>query len=165
MLDVGTRAPDFALEDHDGVTHRLSQYRGRWLVLYFYPKDDTSGCTKEACGFRDELPAFGTLNAVVLGVSADDAESHTAFASKYDLNFPLLVDSDKVVLQAYRAYGEKTSFGQSKMGVFRVTYLIDPEGKIAHVWPSVKVEGHVEEVRETLSGLASSVGKASPAGA
>lgn len=154
MLEVGSDAPGFSLMDHAGVTHKLEDYRGRWVVLYFYPADDTPGCTKEACSFRDDLPAFGELNAAVLGVSADDEESHAAFAQKYDLNFPLLVDPDKGVLDAYNAYGEKTSFGKTRMGVFRKTYLIDPTGKIVHVWPAVKVEGHVDEVRKVLAAAA-----------
>lgn len=151
MLDVGTAAPGFALKDHTGAVHRLEDYRGRWVVLYFYPNDDTPGCTKEACSFRDNLPAFGDLNAVVLGLSANDEASHQAFARKYELNFPLLIDPDKSVLEAYDAYGEKTSFGKTHMGVFRKTYLIDPEGKIAHVWPAVDVEGHAEDVRRVLA--------------
>lgn len=151
MLEIGSTAPEFSLADHAGVTHDLATYRGQWVVLYFYPADDTPGCTKEACSFRDDLPAFGELNAVVLGVSADDEESHAAFARKHDLNFPLLVDPERRVLDAYDAYGEKSSFGKTRLGVFRKTYLIDPAGKIAHVWPAVKVDGHVEEVKRVLA--------------
>jgi len=153
MLNVGTQAPDFALEDQDGTLHRLRDYRGRWVVLYFYPRDDTSGCTKEACSFRDAMPAFGDIDAQVLGVSADDHASHRKFIAKYDLNFPLLVDPEKSVLEAFEAYGEKTMYGRSYMGVLRVTYLIGPDGVIARTWPKVKPEGHADEVREAIAAL------------
>ena len=154
MIDVGDAAPAFALEDQDGHVHRLADYAGRWVVLYFYPKDDTSGCTKEACSFRDRLPELQGLDAVVLGLSADDRASHKKFVDKYDLNFPLLVDPDKATLEAYDAYGEKSMYGRTYMGVKRVTYLIDPSGKVAKVWPKVSPEGHADEVREALAALA-----------
>jgi peroxiredoxin Q/BCP len=153
MLNVGTQAPDFALEDQGGTLHRLRDYRGRWVVLYFYPRDDTSGCTKEACSFRDAMPAFGDVDAQVFGVSADDHASHRKFIAKYDLNFPLLVDPEKSVLEGFEAYGEKTMYGRSYMGVLRVTYLIGPDGVIARTWPKVKPEGHAEEVREAIAAL------------
>jgi thioredoxin-dependent peroxiredoxin len=151
MLDVGSEAPDFELEDQDGQAQRLSSYRGRWVVLYFYPKDDTPGCTKEACGFRDNLAALNGLNAVVLGLSADDRSSHTRFAEKYSLTFPLLVDPDRKVLETYEAFGEKNMYGRIVKGVKRVTYLIDPDGKIARAWPNVKAAEHAEEVRKVLA--------------
>ena len=154
MLDVGTAAPEFELEDQNGDVHRLADYRGRWVVLYFYPKDDTPGCTKEACGFRDNLDALGELNAAVLGVSADDRASHSRFAEKFGLTFPLLVDPGKDVLEAYDAYGDKNLYGRIVKGVKRVTYLIDPEGKVARVWPKVKAAEHAEEVRQVLAGAA-----------
>ena len=150
MLDVGTTAPDFELEDQNGTAHRLADYRGQWVVLYFYPKDDTPGCTKEACGFRDNLSALSGLNAAVLGVSADDRTSHARFAEKYELTFPLLVDPDKAVLEAYDAYGDKNLYGRIVKGVKRVTYLIDPQGKVSRVWPKVKAAEHAEEVRRVL---------------
>lgn len=154
MLNVGSEAPDFELEDQDGKRHRLKDYRGRWVVLYFYPKDDTPGCTKEACGFRDALPDLRDQNAVVLGMSADDRASHERFARKHGLTFPLLVDPDKHVLEAYHAYGERSMYGRTFMGVKRISYLIDPEGKIAEAWPQVKAAEHPAEVREALTALA-----------
>ncbi len=154
MIDVGATAPDFSLQDQNGTVHTLEDYRGRWVVLYFYPKDDTSGCTKEACSFRDGVPALSELDAVVLGMSADDRASHEKFVKKYDLNFPLLVDPDKATLEAYDAYGEKSVGGRTSMGVKRVTYLIGPDGKVAKTWRKVKPEGHAGEVREALQALA-----------
>jgi peroxiredoxin Q/BCP len=153
MLEVGELAPDFALPDQEGRLHRLSDYRGRWVVLYFYPKDDTPGCTKEACGFRDEKGRLEELGAVVLGVSADDVESHKRFAEKYHLNFPLLSDPAKEVIRAYGAWGKKTLYGKEYEGVLRQTFLIDPEGRVAKVWRKVSPEGHAEEVAQALEAL------------
>lgn len=153
MLEVGSPAPDFTLEDQSGSSHTLSDQRGKWVVVYFYPKDDTPGCTKEACSFRDALPRFQDVGAAVYGVSADDRGSHEKFARKYELNFPLLVDPEKRVLNAYGAYGEKSMYGKKYMGVLRVTYLVDPDGKIARVWPKVKPEGHADEVRAAIAEL------------
>ena len=150
MLDVGDTAPDFSLEDQKGETHRLADARGSWVVLYFYPRDDTPGCTKEACSFRDDYDTFTDRGAVVFGMSADDRASHAKFAAKYDLPFPLLVDPDKATLEAYGAYGEKKMYGKTYMGVKRITYLIDPEGEIAHVWTKVKTDTHAGDVREVL---------------
>ncbi|HKI58431.1 MAG TPA: peroxiredoxin [Trueperaceae bacterium] len=150
MLDCGSEAPEFELEDQEGRRHRLSDYRGRWVVLYFYPKDDTPGCTKEACGFRDALPDLTGRNAVVLGMSADDRASHERFAGKHGLTFPLLVDPDKRVLEAYQAYGERSMYGRTFMGVKRITYLIDPDGKVARSWPKVQAAAHAAEVRGAL---------------
>jgi thioredoxin-dependent peroxiredoxin len=153
MLEVGDRAPAFELQDQDGKAHSLDGYRGRWLVLYFYPKDDTPGCTKEACGFRDASDGLAALDAAVVGVSADDASAHQKFARKYELNFPLLVDPDRAVLEAYGAWAEKQMYGKRYMGVARITYLIDPEGVVAKVWPKVKADGHADEVQEALAAL------------
>lgn len=153
MLEVGQQAPEFDLEDQNGESHRLADQKGSWVVLYFYPKDDTPGCTKEACEFRDNMKLIESVGAKVFGVSADDKESHRKFATKHDLNFPLLVDPDREVLDAYEAYGEKQSFGKTSMGVHRVTYLIDPTGKIARVWPKVTPQGHADEVREAIEEL------------
>lgn len=150
MLEIGSQAPDFELEDQTGTLHTLSSYRGRWVVLYFYPKDDTPGCTAEACGFRDALDALDDLEAAVLGVSADDRASHERFARKYELGFPLLADPDKQVLEAYQAYGEKRNYGRVYQGVLRVTYLIGPDGRIVRTWPKVKAAGHADEVRQAL---------------
>ncbi|WP_448567616.1 thioredoxin-dependent thiol peroxidase [Thermus sp.] len=146
----GTLAPDFALPDQGGRLHRLSDYRGRWVVLYFYPKDDTPGCTKEACGFRDRMGDLQALGAVVLGVSADDVESHKRFAEKYGLNFPLLADPERQAILAYGAWGKKNLYGKEYEGVLRQTFLIDPEGRIVKVWRKVSPEGHAEEVAEAL---------------
>jgi thioredoxin-dependent peroxiredoxin len=153
MLEVGSPAPDFTLEDQSGSSYTLSDQRGKWVVVYFYPKDDTPGCAKEACSFRDALPRFQDVGAEVYGVSADDRGSHEKFARKYDLNFPLLVDPEKRVLNAYGAYGEKSMYGKKYMGVLRVTYLIDPDGRVAKVWPKVKPEGHADEVRAAIAEL------------
>lgn len=153
MLEVGSAAPSFDLEDQDGIRHSLRAYAGRWVVLYFYPKDDTPGCTKEACSFRDSMESLSGLGAVVLGASADDAARHRRFAEKYGLNFPLLVDPDLTLLRAYGAWGEKQSFGRRHIGVLRKTFLIAPDGTIARVWESVKPDGHAEEVRNALREL------------
>ena len=153
MLEVGQIAPEFSLQDQDGQMRALVDARGRWVVVYFYPKDDTPGCTKEACAFRDGLPRFDGLNAVVWGVSADDEKAHRKFADKFDLNFPLLVDPDKAVLEAYGAWVEKSLYGKRYMGVQRITYLIDPDGKVARAWPKVKPEEHAEEVAVVLAEL------------
>lgn len=150
MLEVGTTAPDFELRDQSGRAHRLSENRGRWVVLYFYPKDDTTGCTKEACSFRDGLPAFSGMDAVVLGVSADDVSSHKMFAEKYSLNFPLLADVERQVIDAYGAWGEKERDGERYEGILRITYLIDPSGRIAQTWTVLDPETHAAEVREAL---------------
>jgi thioredoxin-dependent peroxiredoxin len=153
MLEVGQVAPDFSLFDQAGTRRSLSAVLGSWVVVYFYPKDDTPGCTKEACSFRDAMPRFDALDAVVWGVSADDEGAHRRFTSKFDLNFPLLVDPDKAMISAYGAWVEKSRYGKTYMGVPRVTYLIDPEGKVAKVWPKVSPEGHAEEVAAALAEL------------
>ena len=152
-MEVGTLAPDFALPDQEGRTHRLSDYGGPGVVLYFYPKDDTPGCTTEACGFRDQMGSLKALDAVVLGVSADDVESHKRFAEKYGLNFPLLADPERKVIGAYGAWGKKNLYGKEVEGVLRQTFLIDPEGRIARVWRKVSPEGHALEVAEALKAL------------
>jgi len=151
MLNVGTAAPDFELPDQDGRRHRLSDKRGSWVVLYFYPKDDTPGCTKEACAFRDAMADLGDLDAEVFGVSADDTASHAEFAAKYGLNFPLLADVDREVIDAYQAWGEKERDGVRYEGIMRITYLIDPQGMIAQTWTVEEPEAHADEVREALS--------------
>lgn len=152
-MEPGSLAPDFELPDQEGRLHRLSQYRGQWVVLYFYPKDDTPGCTKEACGFRDHMGYLQNLGAVVLGVSADDVESHRRFAEKYGLNFPLLADPERQAILAYGAWGKKNLYGKEYEGVLRQTFLIDPEGRIAKVWRKVSPEGHAEEVAQALEAL------------
>jgi peroxiredoxin Q/BCP len=153
VIEPGRKAPAFALIDQDGHTHRLSEYAGRPVVLYFYPKDDTSGCTKEACGFRDLLPKFKPSEAMVLGVSILDEASKAKFAKKYDLNFPLLADPDHEVAEKYGVWQKRSLYGRSFMGVARTTYLIDREGKVAKRWDKVKVDGHADEVLEAVQAL------------
>ena len=150
MLDVGDKAPAFSLEDQSGETVKLSDFKGKTVVLYFYPKDDTPGCTREACAFRDEHSALKKAGAVVLGVSPDSGPSHAKFAGKYKLPFPLLADTDHAVSEKYGAWGEKTLYGRKFMGITRSTFLIDPSGKVARVWPKVKVDGHVDQVLEAI---------------
>src|SRR5690606_4808257 len=162
MLNVGTAAPDFELPDQDGRRHRLSDKRGSWVVLYFYPKDDTPGCTKEACAFRDAMADLGDLDAEVFGVSADDTASHAEFAAKYGLNFPLLADVDREVIDAYQAWGEKERDGVRYEGIMRITYLIDPQGMIAQTWTVEEPEAHADEDREALSRPAGRVSAGGP---
>jgi peroxiredoxin Q/BCP len=153
VIDPGRKAPAFTLKDQHGRTHRLSDYTGRPVVLYFYPKDDTSGCTKEACGFRDTLPKFKPSKAAVLGVSILDEASKAKFAEKYGLTFPLLADADHEVADKYGVWQKRSMYGRSFMGVARTTYLIDGEGKVARRWDKVKVDGHADEVLEAVNEL------------
>jgi peroxiredoxin Q/BCP len=146
MLSVGDKAPDFKTTNQDGEKVALSDFKGQKVVLYFYPKDDTPGCTKEACSFRDGWSKFRRKKIAVLGVSADDEKSHKKFAEKFSLPFPLLADTDKKIVKDYGAWGEKNMYGRKFMGIRRVTYLIDEKGKIAAVWPKVKPEGHADEL-------------------
>jgi peroxiredoxin Q/BCP len=152
-VSIGNKAPTFALPDQDATQVRLSDFGGRWVVLYFYPKDDTPGCTTEACEFTDGIKAFENLDAVVLGCSADTPESHRKFIAKHGLKLTLLSDADRAVMKAYGAWGEKTSYGRTTMGVIRSTVLIDPKGVVAYHWPNVKAAGHAEKVREKLAEL------------
>lgn len=154
LIEPGRKAPSFTLKDQAGNTHRLSDYAGRPLVLFFYPKDDTSGCTKEACGFQAALPDFSGVDATVLGVSILDEQSKHHFADKHGLTFPLLADADHAVAEAYGAWQEKTMYGRTYMGVARITYLIDAAGKVARRWDSVKVDTHPQEVLEAARELA-----------
>jgi len=149
-LEAGDEAPNFSLKDQDGKTHSLKDYAGQTVVLYFYPKDDTPGCTKEACSFRDNFGAIEEAGAVVLGVSADDAGSHQKFREKYDLPFPLLVDEGAKVASAYGAWGEKVLYGKTVIGMTRSTFIIGPDGKLTKVWKQVKAEGHAEHVLRAL---------------
>ena len=145
-LKVGQKAPSFTLLDDNSQRVSLSDFKGKKVVLYFYPKDDTPGCTKEACAFRDGFEDLRDSKAVVLGVSADSVESHKKFSTKYDLNFPLLSDVDKKALQAYGVWKEKSLYGRKFMGIERTTFVIDEDGKISHIFPKVKVDGHLEDV-------------------
>lgn len=149
-IEAGDKAPAFTLEDGTGRKVKLSDHKGKFVVLYFYPKDNTPGCTQQACDFRDEHSALEKAGAVVLGVSPDSAASHQKFAAKHALPFPLLVDADHAVAEKYGAWGEKTLYGRKFMGIIRQTFLIGPAGKVVRVWPKVKVKGHVAEVLEAL---------------
>jgi peroxiredoxin Q/BCP len=150
VLSAGDPAPDFRLPADDGKTDSLKDLRGQKVVLYFYPKDDTPGCTKEACSFRDNLARVRSKRALVLGVSKDDLESHAAFRKKYSLSFPLLSDSEGKVLTAYGVWKEKNLYGKTFMGIERTTIIIDEEGRVQKVFPRVKVDGHVDEVLAAL---------------
>lgn len=146
MIREGTKAPDFALPDQEGRVHRLSDCAGHWVVLYFYPKDNTPGCSQEARDFNSLLDRFEALGAVVLGVSKDSVESHRRFAAKLGLRFPLLADPETEAIRAYSAWGKKKLYGKVYEGTIRSTVLIDPEGRVARVWPKVRVKGHAESV-------------------
>lgn len=150
MIKENQKAPNFKLKNQNGELVSLDSLKGRNVVLYFYPKDDTPGCTKEACSFRDEFPKFNKLNAVILGVSPDSVESHKKFIAKYKLPFDLLSDEKKDVLEKYGVWKEKSLYGKKYMGVVRTTVIIDKEGKIKKIFPNVKVDGHSEEVMEAL---------------
>jgi len=152
-IEEGETAPDFTLKDDKGSDVRLSGFRGKPVVLYFYPKDDTPGCTKEACAFRDRRADLQERGAVVLGVSPDDVASHGQFRDKYSLNFPLLADDGHQVAERYGAWREKTFMGRTSMGVQRSTFLIDREGKVAKAWKKVNVDGHEEQVLAALEKL------------
>ena len=150
MLEEGKKAPAFSLFNQDGNKISLKDISGKKIVLYFYPKDDTSGCTKEACSFRDAFPKFKKSDAIILGVSPDSVKSHKKFAKKYDLNFDLLADEDKKVVQLYNVWKEKSMYGKKYMGVERTTFIIDEKGKIKKIFSKVKVDGHEKEVLEAL---------------
>jgi len=150
MIEVGKKAPAVKLEDQNGNEINLADYKGKKVVLYFYPKDNTSGCTKEACNFRDSFPKFKGVKAVIFGVSPDSVASHKKFAEKYDLPFSLLADPEKKVLEAFGVWKEKSMYGKKYMAVERTTVIINEEGKISKIFPKVKVEGHTEEVLSAL---------------
>lgn len=150
MIEEGKKAPPFKLFDQDGKAHSLKDYLGKKIVLYFYPKDNTPGCTKEACNFRDEFAVFKKSNAVILGVSADAVKSHKNFSEKFSLPFPLLSDESKEMIENYGVWKEKSMYGKKYMGIERTTVIIDESGKIKKIFPKVKVEGHTEEVLEAL---------------
>jgi peroxiredoxin Q/BCP len=146
LVEPGQKAPAFALKDQTGTTRRLADYAGKPLVLFFYPKDDTPGCTKEACAFQESLPRFTKGKAAVLGISILDEASKARFADKYSLAFPLLADADHAVADRYGVWQEKSLYGRSFMGIARTTYLIDREGRVAKRWDKVKVDGHAQAV-------------------
>ena len=151
MPAAGEPAPDFALPDETGTIHRLADQRGRFTVVYFYPKDDTPGCTVEACAFRDANDDLVAAGATVWGISPDDAASHGRFRAKFHLSFPLLSDEDHAVAEAYGAWVEKVNYGKRYMGIQRSTFLVGPDGRIAQAWPRVKPEGHAGEVAEAIA--------------
>ncbi len=153
LIDPGKKAPAFSLKDQDGKTHRLADYANHPLVLYFYPKDDTPGCTKEACDFRDSLPAFKQDKTAVLGISILDEASKARFADKHRLGFPLLADADHEVADRYGAWQKRSLYGRSFMGVARTTYLISGAGKVVRRWDKVKVDGHADEVLAEVASL------------
>ena len=144
--EVGSEAPDFAAKDKDGNEVSRDSLKGKWAIIYFYPKDDTPGCTKEACNFRDNFGALKAAGATVIGVSADSAASHQNFATKYELPFTLLTDEGNKMARAYGAFGEKRNYGKVYEGIIRSTVILNPEGKVAKVWPRVKPDAHGAEV-------------------
>ncbi len=152
-IQINKSAPDFSLPDQDGKKHKLSDYRGQWVLIYFYPKDDTPGCTTEACTLRDNLPKFGKLKAKVFGISVDSIASHKKFAEKYKLPFTLLADEDKKVVEKYGVWQEKSMYGRKYMGTVRNSYLINPEGKIAKIYEKVKPAEHAGQVLEDIKAL------------
>jgi len=158
---VGQKAPAFSAKDQTGATVTQATYAGKYAVLYFYPKDNTPGCTVEACAFRDDSAKLKAAGAVVLGISPDSEKSHQKFIEKFSLPFQLLVDTDNALSTAYGAWGEKSMYGRSYMGVIRSTFLIGRDGKLAHVWPKVKVDGHSDDVLATIVAL--KAGKQVPA--
>jgi thioredoxin-dependent peroxiredoxin len=161
LIEPGKKAPAFSLQDQDGTTHKLSQYAGQPLVLFFYPKDATSGCTTEACDFRDRMPKFAKSKAQILGISILNSKSKKKFADKEGLTYPLLADDaldeqdkpDPAIAKKYGVWVEKSMYGKSYMGIERTTYLIDAEGKVARRWDKVKVPGHAEEVLKAVQEL------------
>ncbi len=150
LLPVGTKAPDFTVKDQNGNTVSLANYRGKKIILYFYPKDSTPGCTKEACGFRDHFQSLQNLNVEILGVSTDSEKSHKSFIQKQNLPFTLLADTDKQLVNSYGVWGEKTLYGKKYMGIHRITYLIDENGMVAAVFNKVKPETHAQELLNFL---------------
>ena len=152
-IQSGDKAPSFSLPDQDGVLHRLKDYAGKPVILYFYPKDDTPGCTKEACAFQVNLPRFAKSKAVVLGVSILDTASKAKFAKKHGLTFPLLADADHEVADRYGVWKKKTLYGRQFMGLVRTTFLIEPDGKVARRWDNVKVDDHAADVLAAVNAL------------
>ena len=161
MLNIGDKAPNFTLPDENGKMVSLNDYAGKWLVVYFYPKDDTPGCTKEACDFTDNRNEFAGLNAEVVGISRDDADAHQKFIAKYELNVTLLSDPDHAVHEAYGAWGTKINYGKEILGVIRSTFIVSPDGEIAALWKKVSVRvkrksgevKHADKVKEKLAEL------------
>ena len=155
QLHIGDKAPEFTLPDQNEKTHSLSSYLGEWVLVYFYPKDDTPGCTKEACASRDSYPDFKRLKLTVFGISTDSVKSHGKFASKYELPFTLLSDAEKKAVNNYGVYGKKKFMGREYMGTLRASFLIDPRGNIVKIYENVKPEAHAQEVLSDLNSLKS----------
>ncbi len=153
MLKINIPAPSFKTIDQSGKTRQLSDYKGKWVILYFYPKDDTPGCTKEACNFRDSYHLLEKMGVVILGVSQDSVASHQKFAEKYHLNFPLLSDPEKNIIQNYHAWGKKKFLGKEFEGIKRITYLINPQGKIIKIYEKVNPLFHAGEIQKDLKGF------------
>jgi thioredoxin-dependent peroxiredoxin len=153
LIDPGKKAPSFSLKDQHGTAHRLADYAGRPVILYFYPKDDTPGCTTETCDFQSRLPKLKTSKAAVFGVSILDEKSKAKFADKHGITFPLLADADHAVAEKYGVWQEKSRYGRKYMGIVRTTYLIAPDGKVAQRWDSVKVDGHADAVLDAVNEL------------
>ena len=153
LIEEGRKAPAFTLKDQQGTAHRLADYSGRPVVLYFYPKDDTPGCTKETCDFQAKLPKFKPSKAAVFGLSILDEKSKAKFADKHGITFPLLADADHEVAEKYGVWQEKSLYGRKFMGIARTTYLIGPDGKVAKRWDNVKVDGHADAVLEAVNAL------------
>lgn len=149
-LKLKQKAPQFKTVDQNGKLHELKEWQGKWLILYFYPKDDTPGCTKEACSFRDNFAKFKKKRIVVVGISADDKKTHKRFAKKYNLPFMLLADNKKEVIKKYNVWGKKTFMGHSYLGIKRTTFLIDPSGKVAKIYENVKPDDHALQIIEDL---------------
>jgi peroxiredoxin Q/BCP len=158
MPTAGDLAPEVALPDDHGIIHRLADRRGSWTVVYFYPEDDTPGCTTEACQFRDLHDEVGSLDAAVWGVSPDGSGSHAAFRAKFGLPFTLLSDEDHAVAEAYDAWREKVNYGRRYMGIVRSSFLVDPDGRIARAWPKVTADGHAAQVLDALRAAVASRG-------
>jgi thioredoxin-dependent peroxiredoxin len=152
-IEPPAKAPSFSLKSTDGTTVKLSDFKGKPVVLYFYPKDDTPGCTREACAFRDRIEEIKKIGAVVLGVSPDDVASHKKFSEKFSLNFPLLADADHALAEKYGVWREKNMYGKVSMGIQRSTFLIDATGAVAKVWKKVSVDGHDQQVIDALKAL------------
>ena len=153
MVDVGERAPSFCAKDTYGEEHCLDDYKGKWVVLYFYPKDNTPGCTIEAVDFTARKAELAGMDAEIIGVSGDSEKSHQKFTDKHDLDITLLSDPDHQMMRTYGAWAEKRMYGKTFLGIIRSTVLIDPEGRVAHHWPKVKAKGHADEVRDKLAEL------------
>lgn len=155
MIEIGRKAPDFCLPDKDEKEVCLKHFLGRWVVVYFYPRDNTPGCTTEACAFSERLADFKGLDAAVIGISTDSPASHRRFAAQHNLTITLLSDPDHKVIEAYGAWQPKKLMGKEFLGTVRSTFLVDPQGRVAHVWPRVKVWGHADEVKAKLAELQS----------